>query len=325
MTPGRVSVFGRFLDLVRTERLIHSGSRVLVAVSGGLDSVCLLDLVLAARGRLGFEVRGFHLDHRLRPESAADARFVRELFARRGVEARVGWADVAGHARRRRLGIEEAAREIRYRRMEREARATGCDRVALGHTADDNLETQLLNLVRGSGPRGLAGIPVRRGRFIRPLLDIERRELFDYARARCLEWVEDASNLDPAFRRNRLRLQVVPVLKELNPAAARAARRAAALLAGEDGYLDARAALALDRCAGRGRGRVVIDLNDWASYSVVLRRRMMRLLVPGLDADAVEEALRLMGRRTDGRLPLGRGAELARRGDRAEILTRGKE
>ncbi len=304
----RLSVLGRFQATADEHGLLPRGSKVLVAVSGGADSVCLLHLLRSVAGRRRLALTGFHLNHRIRPEAGRDERFVRGLFERAGLDCRVVWSDVRGYARRHRLGLEEAGRELRYRHMTRVAKRLGCDRVALGHTADDNLETMVLNLVRGAGPHGLAGIPVRRGIFVRPMLDIERAALVGYLAAAGAEWVEDETNADPGFRRNRVRLNVIPELRAINPAAVANARRAARLLQQEDEYLAGLAAAALAGAVRRGRGRTLIDTRKLESYNPVLMRRIVKMLVPGLDAAAVERVLEFLGRGS-GRLVLA-GATL---------------
>ena len=294
----QLSVAGRFFATVEENRLFARGDRVLAALSGGADSTALLELLLASARRLGITVAAFHLNHGLRRAAAGDEAAVRRLCRERGVELLVERADVRAHARRRKLGIEEAGRELRYRLLDAAAGRLGCTCIALGHNANDCLETMLLNLARGAGPAGLAGIPVRRGRFVRPLLDIERGELERFLRARGVGWVEDESNRDAAFGRNRLRHAVVPVLVSLNPAAVRNARRTARLIAEESSYLDEIAGEF--ECSGRR-----IDTRKLEGYNICLKRRILKRLLPGLDAAAVERLLEFAARKQGGRLELG--------------------
>jgi tRNA(Ile)-lysidine synthase len=328
MSAGKLSVPGRFIATAREYDLLPESSGVLVAVSGGADSVCLLDLLRLAQPRLKLRLAAFHLNHGLRDTAVRDEEFVRNLCHDWQVDLVVARADVAGHARRHRLGIEEAGRELRYRHLERAARKLECDVIALGHTANDNLETMLLNLARGAGPRGLAGIPVKRTSethhqdtkaprsgitFVRPLIDIERDKLEQHLRSRGIEWVEDESNAEVKYRRNLVRSEVVPVLVRLNPGAVVNARRAAQLLSEEGEFLDGMAEAAARDVAVTGSGRVRIDILKFKDYNNILKRRILKRVLPELDSQAVEGVLEFCNRDTGGRLTLTRGVRAHRR------------
>ncbi len=328
MSAGKLSVPGRFFATVKEHDLLPEGASVLAAVSGGADSVCLLDLLKLAQSRPKLKLAAFHLNHGLRDTATRDEDFVRKLCRDWRVELVVAGADVAGHAKRHKLGIEEAGRKLRYRHLERVGRKLKCGTVALGHTANDNLETMLMNLARGAGSRGLAGIPVQRlsdvdhkdtktrrtrVRFIRPLIDIERDKLEQHLRARGIEWVEDESNSDVSYRRNLLRREVVPVLLKLNPNAVANARRAAQLLAEEGEFLDGQAGVAARDVAQSGKGRVRIDILRFKDYNHVLKRRILKRVLPELDAQAVEGVLEFCNRDTGGKLTLTRGVRAHRR------------
>lgn len=214
----------------RWEMLPERGGLLLCAVSGGLDSVCLLHFLRGFSEREGFRLAAAHYDHRLRgEESEADARFVQELCADWGVPCVAGAGDVRQAAAARGWSLEEAARNCRYDFLRRTAEALGAERIATAHQADDNAETVLLQLLRGAGSEGACGIPPLRPPFVRPFLTVSRRELEDYAAAFGLPFRRDGSNDDPRFARNRIRREVMPVLTALNPGAARAMGRAAAV------------------------------------------------------------------------------------------------
>lgn len=324
MSQKQVSVVGRFLATIEKYSLVPKGSRVLVAVSGGADSVALLDLLRTAQDRLSITIAAFHLNHGLREQASRDEAFVRKLCKDWGIELVNARADVAAYAKKRKLGIEEAGREARYERLERAAHKLDCGVVALGHTANDNLETMLLNLVRGAGARGLAGIPIRRSLFVRPLLDIERGMLERHLRARGIEWVEDESNIDVKYRRNLLRHEVVPVLLRVNPAGVQNARKTAQLLAEEGELLDVLAEeAAADVCSGVGR-RLQIDIPKFRNYNNILRRLVLKRLLPELDQVAIERVMEFCDRETGGRLELTEGVR-ARRHNRTMEFERSKE
>ena len=200
------------------------GRRVLAAVSGGADSVALLCGLAELQTEFSLELTAAHLDHRLRGEdSAADAAWVRELCDCLKIPCRIEECDVGALQVETKQTLEESARQARYEFLERTAIAHGCTEIALGHTADDQAETVLHHILRGTGITGLRGIPREREmsaglRLIRPLLDVRRSEIETWLAEHQQDYREDASNLNPAFTRNRLRHQLLPLLeKDYNP------------------------------------------------------------------------------------------------------------
>ncbi len=203
------------------DRLIDRGQGVLVAVSGGADSVALLDMLV----RGGYRCVVGHCNFHLRgEESMRDEVFVRGLCGRLGVELLVKDFDTLGYARGRGVSVEMAARELRYGWFEEvlDGRGLGC--VAVAHHGDDAAETTILNIARGTGIRGLTGMKARVGRVVRPLLGMSRVDIEDYCRLRGLDFVVDSSNLSDEFKRNRVRHEVMPALKAINPSVLRAMR-----------------------------------------------------------------------------------------------------
>jgi len=224
---------------------IPAQSAVLCAVSGGADSVCLLHR-LRERGDLRLFCA--HFDHRLRGEEARrDADFVRCLCESWGIPYFEGSHDVAAYAKETGLSTETAARELRYAFLEKTAADCSADFIATAHTASDNAETMLLHLCRGSGTRGLGGIPPQRGSIIRPILDMTRSEVEAYLEKHALSHVEDSSNALDEAARNRLRHHAVPAMKSVNAAFERSALRTARLLRADEAYMHTEAEKALER------------------------------------------------------------------------------
>ncbi len=231
------------LELISRYNMLPPGSRVLCAVSGGADSMCLLHLLWSRREELGIALAAAHYEHGLRgEESLRDADFVAGWCREKGIRCVTEHGDVRAYAEQRGMGLEEAARELRYAFLARTAEELCCDRIATAHNADDNAETLLLHLTRGSGGKGLGGIPPVRGAIVRPLLHCTRAEIAAYLEQNAVPHVEDSSNGRDDFARNRLRHQVMPVLRELNPAFAAAAGRTAELLRQDEDCLSRLAA-----------------------------------------------------------------------------------
>ena len=276
---------------------------MLVALSGGADSTALL-AALAEMREAGevLELTAVHVDHGLRPGSHHDAEACARLCASLGVPLRQVKVEVRGG------NVQAEARKARYAALRREAARVGATRIATGHTQDDQAETVVLRLLRGSGARGLSGIPPRRGAIIRPLIDRTRAEVIAYVRARGLPHLEDPSNATPRFLRNRVRAEVLPALRSLAPHASRALARAADLLRDDERAL-----------AGQGRRLAAtgsVRVADLLAEPVAVRRRVVRDLWrrasgrrADLEARHVESVLAMLGRRGPSRALLSRGFE----------------
>ena len=192
-------------------------SRLLVAVSGGVDSVVLLHALRSVSTPLQVVLEVAHLDHQIRPESTGDANFVRDLCRQWEIPCHLGVCDVPALADQDRISLEMAGRNARRKFLQRVSQQISADQIVLAHHRDDQVETLMLRLLRGSGSAGLAAMRVQQGPWWRPLLGCSRKQILDYAGQHGLNWVEDASNRDPLYLRNRLRTQVLPQLVEINP------------------------------------------------------------------------------------------------------------
>ena len=266
--------------------LVAERTRLVVAVSGGGDSVALLHLLhrFAARRRIDMTVA--HLDHALRRASGADSRFVQRLAADLDLPSVASRRDVRA-ARRKDESLEEAARRVRRAFLMETARTTGADAIATGHTLDDQAETILMRLARGAGPSALAAMaPAGPGPFVKPLLGIERAALRRWLRKRRLTFRDDASNASLAFDRNRVRRLVMPVLaKALNPKAARHLVEAADRLREDSAYLDGLARERFDAIATRRADTLAIPAPALAALARPLAARvaLIALVAAGCD------------------------------------------
>lgn len=227
---------------------IPDGASLLLAVSGGPDSTALLHGAARLASRHDWRVNVGHLDHALRPESADEAATVVVAARHLGLPVEVRRTDVRALAAAEHRSLEDAGRQARYRFLEEAATRLGPDvLIVTAHTADDVAETILIRLARGSGLRGVRGIPARRGRIVRPLLGARRAMLRGALDAAGIGYLNDPSNADPAHARNRVRADLLPALERLNPAAVDALLRFGRLAADDDDELDALAAAELGR------------------------------------------------------------------------------
>lgn len=199
---------------IATNKLLKPEGKVLVGLSGGADSVALL-IVLT---RLGYDCEAMHCNFHLRgAESDRDEQFVKQLCERTGTALTVVHFDTAGYAKDKGISIEMAARELRYTAFEERRTACGAESIAVAHHRDDSAETLLLNLIRGTGIKGLRGIQPKNGHIVRPLLCVGRTEIIDYLKWRDEDFVTDSTNLTTDYTRNKIRLELLPLMAEINP------------------------------------------------------------------------------------------------------------
>jgi len=268
----------RILETVKRHGLVAPGDAILAAVSGGPDSVAMLCALLSLAERLNVRIEAAHLNHALRgEESDADEHYVSDLCKQLGVACTTGRIEVALQAREKRMGIEQAARAARYQFLEQVADRFGASRIAVAHTSDDQVETILLNLLRGAGSDGLAGMPIQRGRIIRPLLDVSRADVEKYCAERGLTPRVDSSNLALDATRNRIRHQVLPLLEKEQPAIRSSLLRLASLLRRETTLLEQMAQRRLAKILlRRDAGCVVLDAPKLRRSDPALRARVIR-------------------------------------------------
>ena len=251
--------------------LLKPSEHIVCAVSGGADSMALLWSLFTRQKELSITVSAAHFNHHLRgEESERDERFVRDFCAHHGIKLTVGSGDVRAFANERGQSVEEAARELRYAFFD----TLSCDKIALAHHAQDNAETVLFHMLRGSGLRGLCGIPPQRGRLIRPILSVERKEIEAFLQENEIAWVQDSTNESCDYTRNRIRHEILPLFLRENPSFLRAMCAQSEILRQEDELLD-RYAIELLRSAKQAEGYRCETL---LSAPEALQKRALRLL-----------------------------------------------
>lgn len=264
---------------------MEQGGTFVVGCSGGADSMALLHFLF----HNGFPVVAAHVNHQLRGEEAQrDEQFVRGFCQQRGIPFQLHCEDIASLATQTHQSVEECGRAVRYRFFSSLCRSPH-DKIATAHTRSDSVETVLFHLAKGTGPRGLTGIPVVRGQIIRPLIRISRAEVEEYCRAYQLEYQHDSTNFSLAYARNRIRLEVVPVLRELNPTLETAVEGLSRQLEEDEAYLTGQAQAALTAAEVPGG----YDPRKLAALPRPLQTRALRLAVARYAAQCGHPSLRL--------------------------------
>ncbi len=305
------------LETVHRYEMFSIGDQVVAGVSGGADSMALLDFLCT--GPLKLQVTVCHINHLLRgKESDRDEDFVRRLCRRYGVPCRVLRCDIAALARQKKQGLEECARKIRYDFFEQTAKKLGENvRIATAHTLSDRVETMLFHLARGTAAGGFTSIPPVRGRIVRPLIDCTRAEVERYCAARRIPYVTDSTNRDPRFSRNRLRLKVIPELRQINSGFEQNARRLMEDIREDHAYLNELA----KRAVLKARQGVLEDgvlAEELAKLPLPVKKRAAAMV---LEAWNCEKSAAQIGRFCQ--IIRGKSGTLNLSGRRTAVLTEG--
>lgn len=269
---------------IEQDKLFEPGDRIVVAVSGGPDSTALLQLLFLLSGKWGWTLTAAHANHGFRPEeSEREAEFIRNFAEERNIPFAYEKLDVPAYLRNRGGNPQDAARELRYRFLLRAAAERGAGRIALAHHADDQAETVLMRLLRGTGISGLSGIPAVRTeqnlKLVRPMLRMNKNEILEDLERHGVGYCTDSSNLSMKYTRNKIRLEALPYLSRFNPSIVEALNRLGELASADDDYLEQEAACAVERIAvpiadGYRFGRLAfLELHP------ALQRRFVKLIL----------------------------------------------
>jgi tRNA(Ile)-lysidine synthase len=328
-----IMLFTTIRGTIKKYRMFLPGEKVLVAVSGGPDSVCLLNILQALQKDLDLTLHIAHLDHMFRgQESAAEALFVGELADTFGIPATIEKVDVPAYCHERRLSPQEGARAIRYDFLQHVARTINAARIATGHTADDQAETFLMRLLRGAGTSGLSAIPPVRENIVRPLIEITRDQVMEYLNWAGLSFVTDPSNTKPVYTRNRIRHEIIPVLKTFNPRIIETLATEATLLRDEDEAIDYYCATLADSILDRDEKDLFIRRTVFNLLPIAFRRRVLKkaLDLSGMESSGmslvqIDEVLAFMVSAQTGRIMnLPHGLSLLREYDRFVLNARSR-
>lgn len=295
MKKNQEKFYSQFVKFIDQNKLIKSGDRVVVAVSGGPDSVCLLYLLRELKSERDIDIVVAHYNHSLRGKDAVrDEEFVKDLAEKWGIQF------VCERARKGQIKGEEAARNLRYKFLEKVRGERGGESIAVAHNKGDLAETLLLNLVRGTGVRGLKSIAVKRDRIIRPLLFAQRQNIEKFLQDQGVKFRLDKTNDSPTFSRNFVRLKIMPLLKTLNPKVLDAFERTASVAKEYDDFVHENANVQLDKILDSKSSEMIVDRGKFIQLSPIIQSEIIRMLAQkfGVKSDFsaihVEEILEMI-------------------------------
>ena len=281
----KISLENDFRQSVTENNLLATGEKILIAVSGGPDSVALTLLMESIKNEGGIKLAVFHLDHQIRKDSFKDMEFVRDLCNQYAIDFYSEKRDVQAYAKKSKRSIQDAARKIRYDLLETTAKRINADKIATAHQANDQIETFFLRLLRGASLTGLQSIPLRRNNIVRPILEFSKERILEYLNSKGQRYLTDPSNIKPVYFRNRVRNELLPVLEELNPAYLSVLSKNISLINEEEKFIKK---LAADTCSKllKKQNRIVdIDLQDFSNLERTLKRRVLREAIFSIKGD----------------------------------------
>jgi len=293
---------------IKRYAMLSGGETVMAGLSGGPDSVCLLHVLDRLRKELRLTIRALYVNHNLRPaEVPLEIEFCGKLCGSLKIDFSVKSVDVTSFAREHGLNKQEAARELRYSAFHEAAREEGADSIALGHNADDQVETFIMRLLRGSGPKGLSGIPAKRGKIIRPLIEIERGEIEEFLFRENLPFVVDSSNLKADYLRNRIRKTLIPAMKGFNPNLTETILKSVSVLQEEERYFEVIVTKTLMKLISRKTAeRIELFLVPMENLEIVVLRRVLRRAIDetgglkGISFSHIEDIIKLIRNGSSG-------------------------
>ncbi len=319
-----------FKNTVRENKLLESGDAVLIGLSGGPDSVALLHLLSRIQKEMKLSINAVYINHQIRKKAACiEEEFCQKLCDRYGIELDIVSEDIPALAQKRKKGLEETAREFRYEVFDLLAAEDGYDKIALGHHADDRVETVLFRILRGTGSAGVAGIPIMRDKCIRPLYDFTKKDILAYLKKNKLSFCLDESNIGTDFSRNYIRNELLPrIRKRINPRVDRALLNLSEITGEEERFLEQVVKKYVKKTVNiTPGGKLVVALERFRSYDLWLKRRLLRYCLKLLseknltpDKESVDRLLGL-GYRT---LTLADGLQAITADDKLVICQRKK-
>ena len=285
---NKIPVEEQVFNCIKKYNLIENGDNIVIGVSGGTDSICLLHVLNSLREKLGIKIYVAHINHMIREEADLETEYVSDFCKELGIECYVKKIDVQDFAKTNKIGTEEAGRNIRYEFFDEILKKVGANKIATAHNNNDKAETVLLNILRGSGASGLKGIePIRDNKYIRPLIETNREDIEEYCKQNNLKPKIDKTNLESIYKRNKIRNDLIPYIqKEFNPNIVKTINRLSEVATEENEFLEK---IVEDKfneiCVGETinfppyeeniQTQIILDLKKFNSLELVIKRRVI--------------------------------------------------
>ncbi len=292
----------KILSTIQKYNMLSYGDHVLVGLSGGPDSVCLLFVLNKLKSPFKLKISAIYFDHGLRPEEIPEEiNFCQKICDTLDLNFYTQKINVKEFAEREKINLQEAARILRYEVFDQLSLRIKANKIALGHNADDQAETVLMRLLRGAGPAGLSGIPPVRKKIIRPLIEMEKKEIENFLKENKIQYLLDSSNMKLEYMRNKIRHLLIPVIKEISPQATKIISKTANILREENDYINVAVTKALMRLMSRKTDqKVELFCNPLEVLNIVILRRALRVAIDsvrdlrGIEFDHIEDIIKLI-------------------------------
>ena len=268
----------KVLETIRKYDLIESGNKVLIAVSGGPDSMCLLDVFNKIKEKLKIEIAVVHVNHGIRREAQEETEYIKKYCKKYNINMYIKYENVVELAKQDKIGIEEEGRKVRYKFFNEVLQEHKFNKIAIAHNMNDKAETILMNIIRGAGSLGLKGIdPKRENKYIRPLIEIERKEIEEYCRINKLEPKFDESNNDNTYTRNKIRNILIPFIKkEFNPNIIKSINKLSEIVAEEQNYLEKIVNNIYSQIKlEEDKNKIILDLKEFNKQDNIIKKRLL--------------------------------------------------
>lgn len=297
-------VYNKVLDTVKKYNMIQKGDKILLGVSGGPDSICMLNILNDMRKDINFDIIVAHVNHLIRNEAKQDEEFVIDFCKKLNIDCYTKSIDVQKIANNTKIGLEEAGRIERYKFFDEILKKFGCNKIAIAHNKNDNVETVFMHILRGSGISGLKGIEPVRGKYIRPLVEIDRQDIEEYCKSSSILPRIDKSNFENDYTRNKIRNVVIPYIKkEFNPNIIETIDRLSNLIKDEEKYMELKTIEAYGNLVLKEKkDEIVLSLKDFNLQEKVIKSRVIRYTISrllntnkGLEKVHIEDIIRLCG------------------------------